>query len=56
VRLTGEGAELATRFAGEVYAELEELLAPLPPRDRDRLFRLASAIRSTRASPFASPR
>jgi DNA-binding MarR family transcriptional regulator len=53
VRLTEQGAELASRFAGEVYAELGALLAPLPDRDQRRLAELAGVILSTQASPFA---
>jgi MarR family transcriptional regulator, lower aerobic nicotinate degradation pathway regulator len=44
VRLTERGAEAAARFAAEVYAELETLLAPLSDRDQRRLFELAAAI------------
>jgi DNA-binding MarR family transcriptional regulator len=44
VRLTEQGAELAARFADEVYAELDRLLAPLSDRDQRQLFQLADAI------------
>jgi DNA-binding MarR family transcriptional regulator len=44
VRLTEQGAKLAARFAAEVYAELETLLAPLSDREQGRLFELADAI------------
>ena len=47
VRLTEQGAELATRFAGEVYAELEVLLAPLSDRDQRRLSELAGVVLAT---------
>jgi DNA-binding MarR family transcriptional regulator len=53
VRLTEQGAELATRFADEVYAELETLLAQLSDRDQRQLFELADAILAAQASPFA---
>jgi DNA-binding MarR family transcriptional regulator len=53
VRLTSQGAELATRFAGEVYAELEALLATLPYRDQRQLAELAGAILAAQGSPFA---
>jgi len=52
VRLTELGAELATRFAGEVYAELGTLLAPLSDPDQRQLSELADAILATQASPF----
>lgn len=44
VRLTEQGAELAARFAAEVYAELETLLAPLSDREQRQLFELARVI------------
>lgn len=44
VRLTEQGAELAARFAAEVYAELETLLAPLSDRQQSRLADLADVI------------
>jgi DNA-binding MarR family transcriptional regulator len=44
VRLTEQGAELAARFAAEVYAELETLLAPLSNRQQSRLAELADVI------------
>jgi MarR family transcriptional regulator, lower aerobic nicotinate degradation pathway regulator len=50
VRLTEQGAELATRFAGEVYAELEALLAPLSDRDQRRLSELAGVVLAARGS------
>ena len=53
VRLTEQGAELAARFAGEVYAELETLLAPLSDREQRRLSQLADAILATQTSPLA---
>ena len=53
VRLTEQGAELAARFAAEVYAELETLLAPLSDRDRCRLYELAAAILAARGVPRA---
>ena len=53
VRLTEQGAELAARFAGEVYAELETLLAPLSAREQRRLSQLADAILATQTSPLA---
>jgi DNA-binding MarR family transcriptional regulator len=56
VRLTAHGAELATRFAGEVYAELETLLAPLSDSDLHRLAALADAILTAQASPLAGSR
>jgi DNA-binding MarR family transcriptional regulator len=55
VRLTEQGTELATRFADEVYAELETLLEPLSDRDQRRLFKLAGGILAAQASPFAQP-
>jgi DNA-binding MarR family transcriptional regulator len=54
VQLTEQGAALAARFATEVYAELERLLAPLADDDQHRLFELADALLATQASPFAS--
>lgn len=56
VRLTPGGADLSTRFAGEVYAELGRLLAPLSERDQRQFGRLAGVIVATQASPFAQPR
>ena len=56
VRLTADGADLATRFAAEVYAELETLLAPLPDLDQRRLSELARAILAAQPSPFAQQR
>ena len=53
VRLTEQGAVLAARFAAEVYAELETVLAPLSDRDQRQLFTLANALLATQASPFA---
>jgi len=53
VRLTAAGCELATRFAGEAYAELSTLLAPLTDRDQRRLSQLARLILATQPSPFA---
>jgi DNA-binding MarR family transcriptional regulator len=53
VRLTEQGAELATRFADEVYAELGTLLAPLSDRDQRQLSELARVILATQASPLA---
>ena len=53
VRLTEQGAELAARFAGEVYAERETLLAPLSDREQRRLSQLADAILATQTSPLA---
>ncbi len=53
VRLTERGAELATQFADEVYAELETLLEPLSDRDQRRLFQIAGAILAAQESPFA---
>jgi DNA-binding MarR family transcriptional regulator len=44
VRLTEQGAELATRFADEVYAELETRLAPLSDREQRRLLELAAQL------------
>ena len=52
VQLTGQGAALAARFAAEVYAELETLLAPLTDHDQRRLFELADALLAAQASPF----
>jgi DNA-binding MarR family transcriptional regulator len=52
VGLTEQGAELATQFAAEVYAELETLLAPLSDHDQTRLFELADTLLATQASPF----
>ncbi len=53
VRLTEQGAELATRFADEVYAELERLLASLSDPDQRRLFQLADAILATQTPTLA---
>ncbi len=53
VRLTEQGAGLASRFADEVYAELETLLAPLSDREQRRLAELASTMLAGQASPFA---
>jgi DNA-binding MarR family transcriptional regulator len=53
VRLTAEGAALATRLAGEAYAELGTLLAPLPDRDQRRLAELTNAILAAQPSPLA---
>ncbi len=53
VHLTEQGVELATRFAGEVYTELETLIAPLADGDQHRLLQLAGALLATQASPFA---
>jgi len=55
VRLTDRGAELATRFADEVYVELETLLAPLSDRHQRQLAELAGLVLATRVSPFARP-
>jgi DNA-binding MarR family transcriptional regulator len=54
VRLTAEGADLATRLAGEVYAELAALLAPLPAPDQRQLAGLAHTILAAQPSPFAA--
>lgn len=53
VRLTPEGAELATRLAREVYAELGTLLAPLSDRDQRQLAELAGEIIGAETSPVA---
>ena len=53
VRLTEQGTALAARFAADVYAELETVLAPLSDLDQRQLFALANALLATRASPFA---
>jgi DNA-binding MarR family transcriptional regulator len=53
VRLTESGAELATRLADEVYAELSTLLAPLSDSDQLKLAELAGLILATQATPFA---
>ena len=53
VRLTEQGDALAARFADQVYAELEEMLAPLSDRDQRELFRLAEAILATQAPSLA---
>lgn len=50
VRLTEQGAELAARFAAEVYAELQRVLAPLSDRDQRQLYRLADAILAAQTS------
>jgi DNA-binding MarR family transcriptional regulator len=53
VRLTEQGAELASRFADEAYAELGTLLARLSDREQRQLSQLAGAILATQASPLA---
>jgi DNA-binding MarR family transcriptional regulator len=53
VRLTRKGTELTNRFAAEVYAELEALLAPLPNQAQRQLSQLATTILAARPSPFA---
>jgi DNA-binding MarR family transcriptional regulator len=53
VRLTDHGAQLAIRFADEVYGELDALLAPLSDRDRRRFSELAGVIVARQPSPFA---
>jgi MarR family transcriptional regulator, lower aerobic nicotinate degradation pathway regulator len=53
VRLTDHGAQLAMRFADEVYAELDALLAPLSDRDQRRFSELAGLIVARQPSPFA---
>jgi DNA-binding MarR family transcriptional regulator len=53
VHLTELGAALTARFAADVYAELETLLAPLADHDQHRLFELANALHAAQASPFA---
>jgi DNA-binding MarR family transcriptional regulator len=50
VRLTEHGAELAARFAAEVYAELETLLAPLSDREQRQLFEVAGVILAARGT------
>jgi DNA-binding MarR family transcriptional regulator len=52
VLLTASGAELATRFAADVYAELGTLLAPLSASDRGRLLELVGGMLATQESPF----
>ncbi len=52
VRLTEAGAELAARFADEVYAELQRVLSPLSDRDQGRLFQLAGAVLAAQTSPL----
>jgi DNA-binding MarR family transcriptional regulator len=56
VRLTADGAQLAAAFAGEAYAALGSLLAPLPDGDQHRLAELAAAIIDAQPSPFAAQR
>jgi DNA-binding MarR family transcriptional regulator len=53
VRLTDHGAQIASRFADEVYAELDALLAPLSDRDQRRFSELAGLIVARQPSPFA---
>jgi DNA-binding MarR family transcriptional regulator len=53
VRLTDHGAQIASRFADEVYAELDALLAPLSDRDQRRFSELAGLIVARQLSPFA---
>jgi DNA-binding MarR family transcriptional regulator len=52
VKLTAEGAELASRFAGEVYAELARMLESLPEADRRHLVRISEMVLGRQASPL----